>query len=193
MATQMLTLQEAAFISRRSAQTIRRLIKGNKIRYRRRRTPQGFNYYVEKESLLGFFDLTPRVLPEEPMEDNFLEEEKPVTEEKAAEKADPTSPEPQKSVFNAKISPLKETTETTTSATLEPNQISQNRDNILSLQTKQLQKFADTISQLIGQHHQEKTAWFNLLQGYENKVKQLEHQVKILSLPPPKKWYQFWK
>lgn len=190
---QMLTLQEAAFISRRSAQTIRRLIKGNKIRYRRRRTPQGFNYYVEKESLLGFFDLTPRVLPEEPMEDSFLEEEKQTTEEKAVESENSiTAPNPPKSVFNAKIAPLNEAA-TTAPATLEPNQTGQNLENIITLQTKQLQKFAETISQLIGQHHQEKTAWFNLLQGYENKVKNLEHQIKILSLPPRKKWYQFWK
>lgn len=190
MVNQMLTLQEAAFLSRKSSQTIRRLIKSNKIKYRRRRTPQGFNYFIEKESLLDFFDLTPRVLPDEPMEEEAYMEEP---------QNSVTSQNQQKSVFNAKISPSKPNEEgTIISRPINADQnhhqaiISQSMQNTISLQTKQLQKFAETINQLINQHHQERSNLFGLIQNYENKIKSLESQIKVISAPK-KKWYEFWK
>ena len=54
--SQYVSLQDAALLSGKSPQTIRRLIKGNNVRYRKYKTPQGFTYLVEKNALLNRFD-----------------------------------------------------------------------------------------------------------------------------------------
>lgn len=52
-----ISIQEAADLSGKSIQTIRRALKNKKIQHRRRSTPQGFNYVVNKESLEDFYKL----------------------------------------------------------------------------------------------------------------------------------------
>lgn len=51
MTKENITIQDAAELSNKSVQTIRRAIKAGKIKYRRRKTPQGFNYLINKESV----------------------------------------------------------------------------------------------------------------------------------------------
>ncbi|MEK7528562.1 MAG: hypothetical protein AAB592_02250 [Patescibacteria group bacterium] len=46
-----ITILEAATISGKSIQTIRRMIKRKKLHTKKQKTPQGFNYLVEKDSL----------------------------------------------------------------------------------------------------------------------------------------------
>ncbi|MFA5829412.1 MAG: hypothetical protein WC843_02865 [Candidatus Gracilibacteria bacterium] len=53
----LLTLQEAAKISGKSLQTIRRALKGKKLQAKKKRTPQGFNYLITQESLVKFYKL----------------------------------------------------------------------------------------------------------------------------------------
>lgn len=55
--SQYVSLQDASLVSNKSPQTIRRMIKANKIRYRKYKTPQGFTYLVEKNSLMNFFEM----------------------------------------------------------------------------------------------------------------------------------------
>lgn len=57
MAKDYISLQEAADLSNKSIQTIRRAIKSKKLLVRRKNTPQGFNYMVNKESLAEFYGL----------------------------------------------------------------------------------------------------------------------------------------
>jgi len=47
-----ITIQEAAKLSGKSVQTIRRAIKAKKLNVKKKKTPQGFNYLVNKESLI---------------------------------------------------------------------------------------------------------------------------------------------
>ncbi len=54
-----ISIQDAADLSKKSVQTIRRAIKAKKISARRKRTPQGFNYMVELDSLNNAFGLKP--------------------------------------------------------------------------------------------------------------------------------------
>ncbi len=54
----LLTLQEAAKISGKSLQTIRRALKGKKLQAKKKRTPQGFNYLIVQESLVKFYKLS---------------------------------------------------------------------------------------------------------------------------------------
>lgn len=57
MAETFLSIQEAADLSGKSIQTIRRAIKAKRIVCKRRRTAQGFNYLVSRESILGFYKI----------------------------------------------------------------------------------------------------------------------------------------
>ncbi|MEK7544814.1 MAG: hypothetical protein AAB551_01665 [Patescibacteria group bacterium] len=53
--TDLIDINQAAFISGKSIQTIRRAIKSKKIIARKQRTPQGFNYFISKKSVQDFF------------------------------------------------------------------------------------------------------------------------------------------
>lgn len=57
MSETLLTIQEASEISGKSIQTIRRAIKGSKLSSKRRKTPQGFNYLVSRDSLFNYYQL----------------------------------------------------------------------------------------------------------------------------------------
>ncbi len=57
MAQTFLSIQESAEISSKSIQTIRRAIKSKKLKSRKRKTPQGYNYMIDKESLISLYDV----------------------------------------------------------------------------------------------------------------------------------------
>jgi len=57
MAETFLSIQEAAELSDKSIQTIRRAIKSKRLKARKKKTPQGYNYMIEKDSLRKAFDL----------------------------------------------------------------------------------------------------------------------------------------
>ncbi len=57
MAQTFLTIQEAAEISKKSVQTIRRAVKSKKLKSRKKKTPQGYNYMIDKDSLISTYDL----------------------------------------------------------------------------------------------------------------------------------------
>lgn len=63
MAEKYISLQQAAKLSGRSLQTIRRCVKSKKLKFKKEKTPQGFNYTVSEESLSELFNLnlTPKV------------------------------------------------------------------------------------------------------------------------------------
>lgn len=62
------TIQEASKLSGKSVQTIRRALKSRKLKHRKKKTPQGFNYLVNRDSLVEIYKLK-------------LESEKPKVEE----------------------------------------------------------------------------------------------------------------
>lgn len=53
----LISIQEAADISKKSLQTIRRAIKAKKIKVKKSKTPQGFNYLIDKDSLCKFYGI----------------------------------------------------------------------------------------------------------------------------------------
>ncbi len=57
MTNEFISIQDAAEISKKSVQTIRRAIKAKKLKIRKKRTPQGFNYLVGKSSLLKLYKI----------------------------------------------------------------------------------------------------------------------------------------
>lgn len=59
MTATFITIQEAAEISGKSSQTIRRAIKGKKLSARKKKTPQGYNYLVNRDSLFKYYKIAP--------------------------------------------------------------------------------------------------------------------------------------
>lgn len=59
MPKKLISIQEAADLSGKSVQTIRRAIKSKKLKHRRQKTPQGFNYMVNYESLCSVYGIKP--------------------------------------------------------------------------------------------------------------------------------------
>lgn len=57
MPTQLISIQEAADLSKKSIQTIRRAIKSKKLQFKRKRTPQGFNYLIELDSVYRVYNI----------------------------------------------------------------------------------------------------------------------------------------
>lgn len=57
MLKDLISIQEAADLSKKSIQTIRRAIKSKKFKFRRDKTPQGFNYMIDKSSLCDFYQI----------------------------------------------------------------------------------------------------------------------------------------
>lgn len=52
-----ISIKDAAKISNKSIQTIRRAIKSNKIDYKKQKTPQGFNYLIDRESFYNEYNI----------------------------------------------------------------------------------------------------------------------------------------
>ncbi len=57
MTNDFIQIQDAAELSKKSIQTIRRAIKSKKIKFKRQRTPQGFNYMIDRASLYELFKI----------------------------------------------------------------------------------------------------------------------------------------
>ena len=57
MAELFISIKEAAQLSGKSVQTIRRAIKNKKLSCKKKKTPQGFNYLVKKSSLVKVYGL----------------------------------------------------------------------------------------------------------------------------------------
>lgn len=57
MAQTFLDINEAAELTEKSVQTIRRAIKNKKIKARKKKTPQGYNYMIDKDSLASVYKL----------------------------------------------------------------------------------------------------------------------------------------
>lgn len=63
MSKEYISIQDAADLCKKSIQTIRRAIKAKKIKIKKQKTPQGFNYLVERDSLYDAYGLKVDVAP----------------------------------------------------------------------------------------------------------------------------------
>lgn len=52
-----ITIQESAELSGKSIQTIRRALKAKKLEHKKKKTPQGYNYMVDRESVISVYKL----------------------------------------------------------------------------------------------------------------------------------------
>jgi len=140
-----ISIKDASEISGKSIQTIRRMIKSKKIKFKKEKTPQGFNYLIDLNDMIAFYNIDRSAAG---ITDTVIQEE-----------------------------------ETTTAV------VSQVPQESVSIQPAI--EFNNTMSKLIDQHSKEKENLFNLIENFQNKVVNLENQLKIERLSK-KAWWKFW-
>ena len=145
MTKDFISIKDASEISGKSIQTIRRMIKSKKIKFKKEKTPQGFNYLIDLEDMLSFYNI-------ERSQTAGLNKEVP-----------------------------QETAAVVTTNT-------QNNE-IQAIQPAL--EFNNTLSKIVDQHSKEKENLFNLIENFQNKVVNLENQLKIERLNK-KSWWKFW-
>jgi len=195
MATQLISITDAADLINKSAQTIRRLIKAGKIKYRRKRTPQGFNYLIDKISLLETCGIAPQV-------------------EQQVQQPQPTyqAPRQQQPVQNSAYDQSTYTVETPpeiyilesedyrppntafdppVQESYIPQQEKPQSKPVMTSQSSANQTTA-IIDKLLEQQRIDKDKLYQVLEAYQKRVSVLENQIKQLE-GPKKKWWQVWK
>ena len=184
MVNQLITIFEAANLTNKSVQTIRRLIKTGKIKFKRKRTAQGFNYMVDKASLLMNLGIIDQVPVEEPVS---------------------TPPLPVNRPFDYPENPTTQTVgpeiyilESEESETIiEPAQESERQEAPVSAApsaqsiTQQDVSYTVIIDKLLEQHRTDKDKLYQLVELFQKRVIDLEEQMKLLQAP--KKWCQVLK
>lgn len=76
---ELLTINDAAKLSDKSIQTIRRMIKQKKVQVRKQKTPQGFNYLVVKGSLMEYLEKISQMTTQpEPTIQAYTREHQPI-------------------------------------------------------------------------------------------------------------------
>lgn len=165
---QYISLKDASLLTNRSAQTIRRLIKSNQIRYRKYKTPQGFSYLVEKTSLLDHFR-------DEEMGEEEFDQELVELGETEAELIEEFMPSPS---FNSRA-PAKVTPKEPTPQPPPPPSPA----------------FPTIINELIRQHREDKDRLFELLETFQKRILTLEDHIRQIEAPkaPKRRWYQIFK
>lgn len=173
---QLVSINDAAEIIGKSAQTIRRLIKKRELTVKKQKTPQGFNYLVVKDSL---YDLM--------LAENA---EKVLTSQKNSEMAKseiPTSRPPNQ-----------------TSSVADDLDRREPIDGLLQREHRaiegdfpekfgeQFSQLASTIQKLADQNSRDKENFFGLIRTFQDRILTLESHIKLLEAPRPK-WWQFWR
>lgn len=183
---ELITIIHAAQLSGKSIQTIRRMIKQKKIKVRKQKTPQGFNYLVIRESLAEFMnDVKNKTYI---FDQNGFEAQEAgySTQQNQA----PTQPQTQNQTTNQPTqSTIQNSIEAESTSTREHRSITQDAFEDFK---NEVAKFNLTIQQLNEQSARDKANFFELIKTFQDRVIILENQIKQLEAPKPSKW-KFWK
>jgi len=153
MINENITIQQASKLSGKSVQTIRRAIKAGKIKYRRRKTPQGFNYLINKASICEVYN----VKIKEPEVKDEMKKDNKKTEKN-----------------------VNKTEKTEEVAKEEPNDRGQNGTYISA---DDFNNFAKTLDKLVSQHAEERQNFLRLVNTLQEKIFILENQMNLLKAP----------
>lgn len=189
--SQYVSLQDAALLANKSPQTIRRLIKANKIRYRKYKTPQGFTYLVEKSTLMDFFSKAqPEDEMDELMEDaELIEEFDPMEEvhEVTPPRNNGHPPHGAHGMYGHRSAPYY------SYATEAPQEMQRPEPAPppSSAEAATSSAFQSIVSQLVQQHREDKKRLFELLETFQKRILILEDQIKQLEAPKKKKRWRW--
>lgn len=188
MAVQLITIQEAAKMSQKSSQTIRRLIKMNKLKCKRKRTPQGFNYEVERGSLIKYFGLD--FTEEEIKEGNKNVKENDVFELCVEPDTVRSKRQKKSTVYDIAI-PVETASNDTKEDVLEGISIEETVDTGKEASTKEALQFAAVLQQVLKQHQEDKDRLFALVEQFQKRTLILEERIRRLE-GPKRSWWRLW-
>lgn len=196
MATQLITIQEAAKLSQKSTQTIRRLIKMNKLKCKRKRTPQGFNYEVQKDSLMKYlgteFEEEIKINGKNSIENDVFElaVEPDIIRAKRRKKSAIYDVEIPTETGGAEIKEdifaginIEETVDVTE---VESEVVTENTSA-----SKEALQFAAILQQMLKQHQEDKDRLFALVEQFQKRTLVLEERVRRLEAPK-RNWWKLW-
>lgn len=175
MSETLITITDAAAISGKSIQTIRRAIKAKKIKVRKQKTPQGFNYLIVKDTLISCYAVKESSdLREIPIEREGIEHGDMMGSSMGTS-------EP----VHMDISETKE---------LNTMQLEQVKNALVESQKAQLaiQQLDAKIMEVSGKYAGEREQVTQVLTEFKDRILILENQIRLLQTPQ-KKWFHFWK
>lgn len=183
-------------MSQKSSQTIRRLIKMNKLKCKRKRTPQGFNYEVERGSLIKYFGLD--FTEEEIKEGNKNVKENDVFE-LCVEPDTVRSKRQKKSVVYDIAIPVETASVETKEDVLEGISIEEtvdaSKDTVFEDgklgASKEALQFATVLQQVLKQHQEDKDRLFALVEQFQKRTLILEERIRRLE-GPKRSWWRLW-
>lgn len=202
-----ISIQEAAVFSSKSLQTIRRLIKTNRVKYRRQETPQGFVYLVDQNSLKNFLSAPVRAAYGAKYNGRKKVAHKEEFEPEMIQ--DPPLPSPTPLIAKPILPQLLEA-ETVpdngvyalgktigASSDLE-KPVDNSVDTIAAPQETVPEQKNDVVEQLLAtirdlqaQHAQDKNKLYELLENFQRRAVILEERVKQLEAPKAKRpWWR---
>jgi hypothetical protein len=172
-----ISIKEASDLSAKSIQTIRRMIKSKKIRYRKDKTPQGFNYLIELDSVMDVFRINQDsardlLMAIESNESDFSQ----------------VNTEPAATVTHTVVAEDQDYAELPTVSS-ELATLERSHQKIVSYEP--IKEFNDTMQKLIEQHGKEKENLFKLIENFQNKVISLESKMKV-EAASKKSWFKIW-
>lgn len=210
MPTQYISIQDATALSQKSAQTIRRLIKINKIKCKKQRTPQGFNYLIEKKSFEKYFGV--EISEIEPIRKGVSKISAQKANEKSTLKAKPSSAndtfsipleeadipfESIKAQIMSHMEPRyqnEQVREGITIEAVENYKVYSGQKGFTSNETKSEvvgnrneqqdnTQFALVLKQMLDLHQEEKERLYSLIEQFQKRTIVLEERVKRLEAP----------
>ncbi|KKQ71837.1 MAG: hypothetical protein UT33_C0012G0045 [Candidatus Peregrinibacteria bacterium GW2011_GWC2_39_14] len=177
-----ISLQEAASLSKKAEQTIRRAIKAKKIGVKRQKTPQGFVYLVDKADVTKLYNC----------------EESNIKEKKTVSASQTTSRETSQSDSQENIGLNSQNKKTTSQKTSKKStsqkgtEVIEKSNTELSVDYTAMMEFQKLLTGIVEQHQREREHSGRFMKELQDKVMFLEHQVMQLQAPK-KKWFQVWK
>lgn len=179
MSETLITITDAAAISGKSIQTIRRAIKAKKIRVKKQKTPQGFNYLIVKDTLLTCYQVREEsALREIPIEREGMEQSErdsaPLVQE---EGADATS--------------LRLDIQETKQLDLVDREQVKMALSASEKATMAIAQLDEKVSQVMSTYAGEREQVTQVLTEFKDRILILENQLRLLQAPR-KKWYHLW-
>jgi len=148
-----ITIHEAADITGKSVQTIRRALKSRKIDYKKKHTPQGFNYLIGKTSLFREYGL----------QDNGSAV--------VSESCD---------VINSELTEVSSSTSLEVAATPQAEAV---KENSITVTSQDFLDFKKAFETMISNHSEERQNFLRLINNLQEKIFVLENQVSLLQAP----------
>lgn len=195
--TQYISIKDAADLSGKSVQTIRRMVKAKKLKYRKDRTPQGFNYLVDLDSLKSQCTISQSILQELGMTSSASNTVTSATNDETttASKVTPVDLDLRNAPKAQTEQAIQDQPISSDTATPQQNTnlmpATQERSHQQIVSYEPVKEFTDTMQKLIEQHGKEKENLFRLIETFQNKVISLENKIKVES-NSSKKWFKLW-